>query len=392
METLRIFAVMPHAGSRLLRGCVEVPVHANRMTYYAPSVMTLPDLRKRIDDVDDQLLGLLAQRAEIAHTIAEAKRAANAHAFHDPDRERQVLERVAGKGAGLFPQDAIRVVFREVMSACLSLEEPLHIAYMGPEGTFSQAAAHRLFGLAARYHEATTIDGVIDAVRAGACAAGVVPIENSTEGSVTVTADALLDGDLVICQEIVLEVEQCLLSRATSLAHIERVYSHPQALAQCRAWLAKSLPNAQIVQTSSTSGAAIEAHGDDRAAAIGSRLAGEIHGLSVVRERIQDRPENATRFVVIGKQDAKRTGRDKTSIAFSVKDGRGALRQVLTILEDAGVNLTRIESRPSRQKAWDYVFVADLEGHRDDPNVAQALRGVRAHCPMMKLLGSYPRA
>src|SRR5215471_10928477 len=152
--------------------------------------MSLPSLRKRIDDVDDELLVLLSKRAEIAHAIAEAKRAANAHAFHDPDRERQVLERVASKGAGLFPKDAVRVVFREVMSACLSLEEPLRVAYLGPEGTFTQAAAHRLFGLAARYHEATTIEGVLDAVRAGACAAGVVPIENSTEGSVTVTADA----------------------------------------------------------------------------------------------------------------------------------------------------------------------------------------------------------
>src|SRR5215831_11215729 len=176
--------------------------------------MSLPELRKRIDDVDDQLLTLLAERADIAHAIADAKRAARATGFHDPDRERKVLERVATKGAGLFPKDAIRVVFREVMSACLSLEEPLRVAYLGPEGTFTQVAAHRLFGLAARYHEAQTIEGVLDAVRAGACAAGVAPIENSTEGSVTVTADALVDGDLRIRQELVLEVEQCLLSRA----------------------------------------------------------------------------------------------------------------------------------------------------------------------------------
>jgi chorismate mutase/prephenate dehydratase len=354
--------------------------------------MSLPDLRKRIDDVDDQLLSLLAQRADIAHAIADAKRAAHASAFHDPDRERRVLDRVATRGAGLFPKDSIRVVFREVMSACLSLEEPLRVAYLGPEGTFTQVAAHRLFGLAARYHEATTIEGVLDAVSAGACAAGVAPIENSTEGSVTVTCDALLESELSICQEVVLEVEQCLLSRVGSLAKVERVYSHPQALAQCRAWLGKNLPSAQIVQTTSTAAAAAEAREDEDAAAIGSRLAGEIHGLAVLRERIQDRPENATRFVVISKHDAARTGHDKTTIAFSVKDGRGALRQVLSILEDAGVNLTRIESRPSKQKAWDYVFLADLEGHREDPNVARALVGARAHCPMVKLLGSYPRA
>jgi chorismate mutase/prephenate dehydratase len=354
--------------------------------------MSLSNLRKRIDEVDDKLLTLLAERADIAQAVAEAKRAARAQAFHDPDRERKVLDRVASKGAGRFPKDAIRVVFREVMSACLSLEEPLRIAYLGPEGTFSQVAAHRLFGLAARYHEAMTIEGVIDAVRVGACAAGVVPFENSTEGSVTAAVDALLEGELLIGQELVLEVEQCLLSRATTLAGIERLYTHPQPLAQCRGWLAKNLPTVQIVQTTSTAAAASEAHDDERAAAIGSRLAGEIHGLGVVRARIQDRPENATRFIVVGKEDAKRTGRDKTTLAFSVKDGRGALRQVLTIFEDAEVNLSRIESRPSRQKAWDYVFLADLEGHRDDANVAKALAGARAHCPMVKLLGSYPRA
>ncbi len=352
----------------------------------------LSPLRERIDDVDDRILALLAERADLARTVAEAKRAANAPHFHDPERERRVLERVAEKGAGGFPRDAIRVVFREVMSACLSLEEPMRVAFLGPEGTFTQMAAHRLFGLAARYQESATIDGVFDAVRAGACAAGVVPIENSTEGSVTFTVDALLDGDLVIRQEMVLDVAHCLLSRAASLPSIERVYSHPQALAQCRTWLAKNLPAAQLVQTASTAAAAREAHGDDRAAAIGSALAGEIHGLVTLRERVQDRPENATRFVVLGSEDAPRTGRDKTTIAFSVKDGRGALRQVLSILEDSGVNLTRIESRPTRQRAWDYVFLADLEGHREDPHVAAALAGVRARCPMVKVLGSYARA
>ena len=352
----------------------------------------LSPLRQRIDDVDDRILALLAERADIAREVTEAKRAADFSRFHDPERERQVLDRVFAKGAGRFPREAIRVVFREVMSACLSLQEPMRVAYFGPEGTFTQMAAHRLFGLAARYQESTTIEGVFDAVRTGACAAGVVPIENSTEGSVTVTADALIEGELFIRQEIVLEVTQCLLSRAPNVTQIDRVYSHPQALAQCRVWLGKNLPNAQLVQTLSTAQAAREAHDDERVAAIGSSLAGEIHGLTILRERIQDRPENATRFVVIGPEDAPRTGADKTTIAFSVKDGRGALRQVLSILEDSGVNLTRIESRPSRQKAWDYVFLADLEGHREDAHVAAALGGARAHCPMAKILGSYARA
>ena len=348
--------------------------------------------RKRIDDIDDRILALLAERADVAREVADAKRAANTPHFHDPERERQVLERVFAKGAGRFPPEAIRVVFREVMSACLSLEEPISVSFLGPEGTFTQMAAHRLFGLAARYQESTTIDGVFDAVRSGTVAAGVVPIENSTEGSVTVTVDALIDGDLVVRQELVLGIAHCLLSRAATLTDVERVYSHPQALAQCRAWLGKNLPAAQIIQTTSTAAAASEARDDARSAAIGSALAGELHGLATLREHVQDRPENATRFVVLGKEDAPPTGADKTTLAFSVKDGRGALRQVLSILEEAGVNLTRIESRPSRQKAWDYVFLADLEGHRTETHVAAALVGVRAHCPMSKLLGSYPRA
>jgi chorismate mutase / prephenate dehydratase len=355
------------------------------------SPSSLSPLRQRIDAVDDQILALLAERAEIAQDVAVAKRAAAAKRFHDPERERQVLDRLFTKGAGRFPREAIRVVFREVMSACLSLEEPIRVAFLGPEGTWTQMAAHRLFGLAPRYQESMTIEGVFDAVQSGACAAGVVPIENSTEGSVTVTADALLDGDLLIRQELVLQIAHCLLSRATVLTQIERVYSHPQGLAQCRGWLAKNLPTAQIVQTTSTAQAAHEAHDDERAAAIGSSLAGELHGLAVLRERVQDRPENATRFVVVATEDAPRTGRDRTAIAFSFKDGRGALRQVLAILEDAGVNLTRIESRPSRQRAWDYVFLADLEGHREDAHVTAALGHLRTHCPMVKMLGSFPR-
>ncbi|GAG50077.1 unnamed protein product, partial [marine sediment metagenome] len=215
-----------------------------------------------------------------------------------------------------FPREAIRVVFREVMSACLSLEQPQRVAFLGPEGTFSQMAAHKLFGLAARYHEETTIEGVFDAVRSGTAACGVVPVENSTEGSVTFTADALIESELRIRQELVLEVAHCLLTRATTLSAITRVYSHPQALAQCRAWLAQSLPNAQIIQTTSTAAATREAIADDGAAAIGSSLAGEIHGVPVLREKIQDRPENATRFVVIATEDAPRTGIDKTSLAF----------------------------------------------------------------------------
>ncbi len=353
--------------------------------------MALDDLRSRIDSVDDRILLLLAERAALVDEVATTKRAALSPHFHDPERERRVIDRLFAKGAGRFPREAIRVVFREVMSACLSLEEPMRVAFLGPEGTFSQMAAHKLFGLAARYQEATTIEGVFDAVSGGAAASGVVPVENSTEGSVTFTADALIESGLFIRQELVLDVAHCLLTRAANLGAIVRVYSHPQALAQCRGWLGKNLPSAQIIQTTSTAAATREAIVDDGAAAIGSSLAGEIHGVPVLRERIQDRPENATRFVVIATEDAPRTGADKTSLAFSVKDEKGALRICLTILEDAGVNLSRIESRPSRKKSWDYVFLADLEGHRLDTAVRGAIDELRTHCAMVKVLGSYAR-
>jgi chorismate mutase / prephenate dehydratase len=355
--------------------------------------VSLDDLRARIDAIDDGILALLAERAEVAIAVAQAKRAANAAQFHDPERERRVLARLQEKGAGRFPRDAIRILFREVMSACLSLEEPMKVAFLGPEGAFTQMAARHLFGLAARYRETATIDGVFDAVRAGEVACGVVPVESSTEGSVTLTADALINGDLQIRQEIVLDVVYCLLGQAAGLSGISRVYAHPQALSQCRIWLARNVPAAQIIQIASAAEAAREALGDPGAAAIGNRGAGELYGLPVLRERIHDRPDNAaTRFIVISTSDAPPTGADRTSLVFSAQEQPGSLRRVLAIFDDAAINLTRIESRPSRQKRWDYVFLADLDGHRDDPQVAEAIELLRAQCEMVKVLGSYPRA
>lgn len=319
------------------------------------------------------------------------KRAAEIAMFHDPERERQVLERLVKKGGDRFPPDAIRAVFREVMSACLSVEEPLRVAYMGPEGTFSQTAARHLFGLQARYRECATIEGVFEAVESKDAVYGVVPFENSTEGAVSMTSDALLEGDLVIRQEYVLPVAHCLLSRARSLSSITAVYSHPQALAQCRNWIARHLPRAQVVQTSSTAGAAREAHADERVAAIGADIAAELHDVPILRARIQDRAENATRFVVLAHEDAPPSGRDRTTLAFGVQHEEGALRRVLTDFESAGVNLTRIESRPSRKAPWQYIFLVDVEGHRSDPNLAGALRAAKKSAAFLDLKGSYPR-
>ena len=352
--------------------------------------MALDDLRRNIDAIDDEILALLEKRADIARDVARAKQDARV-ATYDPEREREVLARLEGKSAGRFPPEAIRAVYREVMSACLALQAPVKVAFLGPAGTFTHAAARELFGLAARYSEAGTIDGVFDAVRRGDAAYGVVPIENSTEGSVTRAVDSLIDGGVVIRRELVLDVSQCLMSVATSLTEVARVYSHPQALAQCRLWLAANLANAQLVQTPSTSAAAREALADATGAAIGSRLAAELYGLPVLRERVQDVAENATRFVMLAAEDAPRTGRDKTTVAFAVHDGRGALLRVLEVFDRSGINLTRIESRPSRQRLWDYVFLADLDGHRDDDNVKAALGILEQACPMLRNLGSYPR-
>lgn len=353
----------------------------------------LGELRAQIDALDEQMLALLERRAHTVEQIAEAKRQAGVASFYDPERERAVLDRVTKKGAGQFPREAIRSVFREIMSGCLSLEAPITIAFLGPEGTFSHMAARHLFGLAARYREATTINGVFDAVRRGDALGGVVPVENSTDGSVTSTLDALSDCELLIRQELVLEISYCLLTRAGSMSSIERVYGSAQALEHCRLWLAKHVGAAQIVQTASTSAAAREASADERAAAIGNKLAAEIFGLAISSERIQDRPEHATRFVVLATQDAPRTGVDKTTLAFSLPDAgaRGALRRVLEVFDTAEVNLSRIESRPRSGKPWEYLFWVDVEGHRLDPAVATLLEQLRTRCEVVKVLGSYPR-
>jgi chorismate mutase/prephenate dehydratase len=353
----------------------------------------LDDLRARIDAIDEAILGQLDERAKLAEQAAEAKREAGAASYYDPERERAVLDRLAGKGAGKFPNQAIKPVFREIMSGCLSLQTPITVVFLGPEGAFSHMAARHLFGLAARYREAATINGVFDAVRRGDAISGVVPVENSAEGTITHILDALVEGDLLIRQELILEASQCLVSRADHLSSIERVYAHPQVLAKCQLWLARNLTGVQFVHTNSASSAAREAVADERAAAIGTRLAGELFGLGIVAERIQDRPESATRFLIIAQEDAPPTGTDKTTLAFSLPDAgsRGALKRALEVFDEEGINLSRIESRPKGTTPWEYVFLVDMEGHRQDPPVANVIRKLGTECNIVKVLGSYPR-
>lgn len=352
----------------------------------------LSALRESIDDIDSRLLALLAERADVVANVGAAKAREGAPVL-DPEREKALLEKVVAKGAGRFPKDAIVAVYREILSGSVSLQGRVTVAYLGPAGTYSHVAARTLFGYAPRYFEEATIESVFDAVRRKRALYGVVPLENATEGSVTSAVDALLEGGTQIRRELILPITHCLLSHASSLSEITRVYSHPQALAQCRRFLSHNMPQAQVVATTSTSMAVREAASDAAGAAIASALAGELNRVPVLRDGIQDLATNATRFVMIGEHDAKPTGDDKTTLAFWMKGDteRGALRRALESLDDAGVNMTRIESRPTRAEAWRYAFVIDVEGHRSDEHVGRGLEALGARCDRVEVLGSYPR-
>jgi chorismate mutase / prephenate dehydratase len=356
------------------------------------STVDLAELRDRIDAVDDRLLALLAERTDLVAKVARTKREQGLNTV-DPERENAVLRRLLDRGAGNFPREAILSVFREILSASVSLQAPMTVAFLGPAGTFTHLAARTLFGYAPAYLEEATIDGVFDAVRRGRSAYGVVPLESSSEGSVSHTVDGLVSGGCVIRREIVLGIEHCLMSQLKGLSHVQRVYSHPQALAQCRQWLGRSIPDAQLVHTSSTAAAVQQARRDPDGAAIGSALASELYGMPVLAERIQDHAHNQTRFAMIGTELARPTGDDKTSIAFSIGDDQrqGSLRRTLACLDENGVNMTRIESRPSRVEPWRYVFVIDVEGHASDAALERALAELGAQCEWLRVLGSYPR-
>ncbi len=351
----------------------------------------LPELRAAIDAVDDELLRLLNERARLVKDVGVLK-SALAQPFYVPDRERQIVERMQERNSGPFPTEALRAVYSEIISACLSLEKPLRVAFLGPEATFTHMAARARFGYSARYVPAATIAGVFAEVDKGLAELAVVPIENSTEGVVNSTLDMFMDSPLVIGAEIVLEVSHCLLTRSGKLDGIQKVYSHPQALAQCRAWLSANLPRAALIEVASTALAARLAKDDPVAAAVASELAGQLYDLGIAKRKIEDEVRNVTRFLVIGREAAVPTGRDKTSLMLTVKDQPGVLHKVLAPLAASGINLTRIESRPSRRRAWDYVFFVDLDGHQRDPNVAAAIAALGEACSQVKVLGSYPRA
>jgi chorismate mutase/prephenate dehydratase len=354
--------------------------------------MELADLRKLIDQIDDELLGLLNKRAQLVSQVAELKERLQVP-FYVPSRERAITERLAAANTGPFPTEAIRPVFQEIFSACLSLERTVRVAYLGPEATFAHMAVKRQFGLSARTIPMGTIGGVFEEVERDGADFGVVPVENSTEGGVNHTLDTFLQSDLKISAEIVLEISQCLLVRAgMELGQVERVYSHPQALAQCRRWLAQNLSRAVAIEASSTAEAARLARDDARGAAIASELAARIYDLTVARRNIADNANNVTRFLVIGKRQADPTSRDKTSALLEVRDEPGILYKVLEPFARHGVNMSKIESRPSRRQPWEYVFFIDVDGHAKDDAVRKALEEVGKACTSLKVLGSYPKA
>jgi chorismate mutase/prephenate dehydratase len=367
-------------------------VSKDRKTVEGALDQQLAAVRGEIDATDDEILRLLNQRAGLVAMVADLKAALEVP-FYVPSRERQIAERLAAQNNGPFPTEAIRSVFQEIFSACLMLEKKVRVAYLGPEGTFSHMAVKRQFGLSARAIPIGTIPAVFEEVERGNADFGVVPIENTTEGVMNHTLDSFMESELKISAEIALEVSMCLLARAgTELGEIERVYSIPIAAAQVRRWLATNLPRAVMVETRSTSEGARQAHDDARGAAVASELAAKLHDLAILRRNIQDLTHNMTRFLVLGRQQAERTGHDKTSVLLVTRDEPGILYKVLGAFAERGLNMTKIESRPSRRRPWEYVFFVDVDGHERDAPVAQALAAVRVACESIKVLGSYPKA
>jgi chorismate mutase/prephenate dehydratase len=346
-------------------------------------------LRKKIDQIDEKVVNLLNDRAQLALKIGQSK-SSRKQKVYVPGREKEILQRLSALGRGPLPAASIRSVYREVISACRSLEEPLQVIFFGAEATYSHLAAKEQFGSSAELQPASSIPEVFQEVAQDRAAFGVVPIENSTEGVVAHTLDCLVETDLQICGEIFLDIHHNLLSQSGRSEDVRRIISHPQALAQCRSWLGANFPKITVEEVASTAHAARAARGDAGVAAISSALAREMYGLEFVARNIEDRSNNITRFLVIGKLNAQPSRSDKTSLVFSVKDKPGVLYQMLQPFARSRINLAKIESRPIKNKPWEYLFFLDLRGHREEPAVKKALAGLEKHCLFFKILGSYP--
>lgn len=348
----------------------------------------LQKLREKIDGIDSKLVKLLNERTRHVLEIGRIKHESGGE-IYAPDREEAVLRRVMEKNSGPITNESLRAIYREVMSSALALEKPLVIAYLGPAATYSHMAAVKKFGASLKYEPLPSITDVFVEVAKGRADYGVVPIENSTEGAVTHTYDMFSDSELKVCAQILLPIRHNLMS-AGKREEIRKVYSISQVFAQCRQWMQLNLPGVEVIEVSSSTRAAEIAKDDSEAGAIASALAAEMYGLTIHDANIQDSSENVTRFLVIGRRYPARTGNDKTSIMFSAQDKVGALHDSLAAFKKNNINLTKIESRPSKKKAWEYYFFVDFLGHCDDPKVKKALAELAPHTVFIKILGSYP--
>ncbi len=349
----------------------------------------LKQLRDKIDAIDSELLNLVSARADLAQEIGQIK---NGMAYR-PEREAQVLARLCELNPGPLAKEHVVRLFTEIMSLCRSLEEPLTVAYLGPQGTFSEEAALKRFGGVVTTLACSSIDDVFRKVEAGAAGYGVVPVENSTEGAVGRSLDLLLQTPLKVCGEIKLPIHQLLLARHGDLVRINKIYSHPQSFSQCHEWLNANLPHLPDearINAASNADAARLAAADENAAAIAGRKAGEVFGLTICAENIEDDPNNTTRFLVIAAQEVAVSGKDKTSLVMAAKNRPGAIHELLGPLAEHGVSMSRLESRPSRAGLWEYVFFVDIEGHQQDAKIAMALEELKKKAAFLKILGSYP--
>jgi len=352
--------------------------------------MSLEELRNQINELDNQLVKLLNERARIVVEIGKLKNKTGGQVYA-PDREREVFERIIKSNKGPLPDKCLIAIWRELMSGSFALERPLRIGYLGPDGSFTHTAAMLKFGQSIEYESLVDIRSIFDEVSKGHCDLGIVPVENTTGGGVIETLDALIDSDVKVCSEVLMTIHHNLLANC-SLEEIEKIYSKPEVFVQCRNWLSATLKDVETVPVASSAKAAQLAAGEAKAAAIGSAVAAELYGLKIVCKNIEDIASNITRFFVIGREDAKPTGEDKTAILFSTAHKAGALADVLDVFKKYNINLTNIESRPSKKRQWEYYFFVDFIGHRTDEHVQNGLEEARKHCLQLSILGSFPRA
>ncbi len=350
--------------------------------------MDLEKTRKKIDELDHKIIGLLNERTNFVLEVGQLK-AETGSAVYAPEREMQIYQKIEQEAKGPLSKDALKSIYREIMSASIALEKPVTIAYLGPEATYTHLAATSKFGASLQYLPMASIHTVFTEVEQKRADYGVVPVENSIEGGVTHSLDMLIESDLKICSEVFFEISHHLMSNSV-MKDIKRVYSNPQVFGQCRNWIKNNLPRAELIDTSSTTAAAKRAQTEDGAAAIASKLAATLYNLPVLAEGIQDFAQNVTRFIVVSRQMPPPTKKDKTSILVSVRDKVGALYEMLDPIRRAKINMTKIESRPSKKKAWEYYFFIDFEGHAAQPKIRKMLDHMESRVKFLKILGSYP--